>query len=95
MSEISDIERTSLEAHVSLCELRYQQLERRLNQVENKLESLQILLSEIRDSLVQLPAEQNQQQNSRWERFQWAVIGGLSGVATWALARVLHVGLGG
>ena len=86
---MADIERESLDAHVSLCELRYQALEHRLVQVEGQLESLQTLLLQIRDSLAQLPAQQTQLQNQKWERFQWALIGALAGVAGWALVRVL------
>lgn len=36
----TDIERTSLEAHVSLCEMRYQGIEKRLTKLEQKLEDL-------------------------------------------------------
>ena len=92
---MADIERESLEAHVSLCELRYQALERRIQVLENKLEDVNTLLLQIRDSLSQLPAQQNQQDRARWDRLQWGLIGGLAGVALWALARVLGVGQGG
>jgi len=88
---VADIERESLDAHVSLCELRYQALERRLHQVEESLESLQTLLLQIRDSLSQLPAQQTQLQNQKWERFQWSLIGVLSAVAAWALVKVLEL----
>jgi len=84
----TDIERNSLEAHVSLCELRYQSLERRITQVETKLESVNTLLLQIRDSLLQLPAEQNHAQQARWERLQWGLIGVLSAVAAWGLQQV-------
>ncbi len=33
-----ELEKTSLEAHVSLCEMRYQALEIRLTSLENKIE---------------------------------------------------------
>ena len=68
---MSDIERENLDAHVSICEIRYQALERRLEQVESQLESVNTLLVQIRDSLAQQPADQVQ----RWERFQWWLIG--------------------
>ena len=87
----SDIERTSLDAHVSLCELRYQALERRLTEVESQLDDLRTLLSEIRDTLAQLPNQQSQ----RWERVQWGIIGSLGAVAAWALATILRGHLGG
>ena len=72
---MSDIERENLDAHVSLCELRYLNLERRLDQVESQLAAVQTLLSEIRDSVAQLPGRQNRQDTHRWERFQWWLIG--------------------
>jgi len=36
----TDLERTSLEAHVDLCALRYQQLDQRLISLENKVDSI-------------------------------------------------------
>ena len=81
---MSEIERVNLDAHVSLCELRYQNLERRLDQVENSLNSLQTLVLEIRDSLAQQP----QQQSQMWIQFQWGLIGGLGGLAGWGLSRL-------
>lgn len=72
---MADIERTSLDAHVSLCELRYQALEHRIDQFEKKLEELNTLVLEIRDSLAQLPAQQNRQVDARWSQFQWWLIG--------------------
>jgi len=86
---VSDIERNNLDAHVSLCELRYLNLERRIDQLEVSLASLQTLVLEIRDCLAQLPQQQNLVQAQRWERFQWAVIGILTSVAAWALSQVL------
>ena len=41
MSAPTELERTSLEAHVDLCALRYVQLEQRLSTIESKVESLQ------------------------------------------------------
>ena len=36
----TQLEREKLEVHVDLCQMRYEQLERRLSNVEDKLESL-------------------------------------------------------
>lgn len=36
----TDLEKQSLEAHVDLCALRYENLDRRLTNVENKLDSI-------------------------------------------------------
>jgi hypothetical protein len=81
---MSEIERTNLDAHVSLCELRYQNLERRLDQVESSIAALQTLVLEIRDSLAQQP----QQRSEQWIQFQWGLIGGLGGLAGWGLSRL-------
>jgi len=82
---MSDIERTSLEAHVSLCELRYLSLERRLDAVESQLVSLQTLVLEIRDTLARSPAREN----TRWFQAQWALIGALLAVTGWSLNQLL------
>ena len=37
MSNTTELERTSLEAHVDLCALRYHQLDQRLSTLENKV----------------------------------------------------------
>jgi hypothetical protein len=39
-SKPTDLERTSLEAHVDLCALRYQQLDQRLNSLETKVDTI-------------------------------------------------------
>jgi uncharacterized coiled-coil protein SlyX len=76
---MSDIERTSLEAHVSLCELRYQALERRIDQVEQSLAELKDMVQEIHGQLMK-------QQNhtwTRWDKIQWSLIAALSGIVGW------------
>jgi hypothetical protein len=40
MSTTTSLERTSLEAHVDLCALRYQQLDQRLSTLEDKVEDV-------------------------------------------------------
>lgn len=82
MNEPSDIERTSLDAHVSLCALRYSQLERRLESVEDGLKDVYTLLSDIRDRLATQPL----QAQAKWEQAQWALIGVLLSVVGWSLA---------
>jgi hypothetical protein len=84
MNEPTDIERSSLDAHVSLCALRYSQLERRLDSVERGLSEVYTLLSDIRDRLATQPA----QTQAKWEQFQWWVIAVLLGVVGWSLGLV-------
>ncbi len=84
---MSDIERTSLDAHVSLCELRYQALDRRIGEVEQSL-------AELKDMMRQVHSELMKQQNhtwTRWDKIQWAVIGVLGGVAGFAVLRLLNL----
>ena len=41
LSETTNLEKTSLEAHVDLCAMRYRQLDLRLNSLENKMDVIQ------------------------------------------------------
>jgi hypothetical protein len=79
-----NIEKTNLEAHVSLCALRYQQLEHRIAAVEVEIKEIKTLMHEIHQSLLKVP----EQSNVRWLSAQTAVIGVLLGVSGWALARL-------
>jgi septation ring formation regulator EzrA len=88
MNEPTEIERTSLDAHVSLCALRYSQLERRLESVETSLKDVYTLLSDIRDRLAALPAATQTQTQAKWEQFQWWVIAVLLAVVGWSLGLV-------
>ena len=76
---MSDIERTSLDAHVSLCELRYQQLERRIDQVEASIDELKVMLQEIHSQLMR----QQTHTWTRWDKLQWSVIASLAGIVGW------------
>ena len=76
---MSDIERTSLDAHVSLCELRYQALERRIDQVEQSLDELKNMVQEIHGQLM----KQQSHTWTRWDKIQWSLIGVLGGIVGW------------
>lgn len=43
-----DLEKTSLETHVTLCEMRYQTLEKRIGVLESKIEGLQDKINKFR-----------------------------------------------
>ena len=47
-NKTTDLERTSLEAHVDLCEMRYQALDQRLTKVETKLDEIKSDLTKFR-----------------------------------------------
>lgn len=51
MSTPTDIEKESLEAHVELCAIRYNSLEQKLNNVENRIDKLEHLILDIKESV--------------------------------------------
>jgi predicted nuclease with TOPRIM domain len=65
MSDATDIEKKSLEAHVELCAERYNQLEARFEHVEDKIGHLDTLLREIHD-MVQRMADKRTDQLIGW-----------------------------
>jgi hypothetical protein len=50
----SALEKESLEAHVDLCQLRYEQFEKRLSSVEDKLDSIAEQMAAGQSSLVKV-----------------------------------------
>jgi hypothetical protein len=50
----TDLEKQSLEAHVDLCALRYQQLDSRLTKVEQKLDSISSDMKNANHALVKV-----------------------------------------
>jgi hypothetical protein len=65
MVEPTNIEKKSLEAHVELCAERYNALETRLDHVDNKISSLEIIIREVHD-MVQRMAEKNNDRLIAW-----------------------------
>jgi len=65
MSDATDIEKKSLEAHVELCAERYNQLEARFEHVEGKINHLDTLLREVHD-MVQRMSEKRTDQLIGW-----------------------------
>ena len=61
MSEATDIEKKSLEAHVELCAERYNQLEQRFEHVDGKISSLQTLMREVHDMVAKINEKRNDQ----------------------------------
>jgi len=54
MSTTTDLERTSLEAHVDLCAIRYDNLDKRLSKVEEKLEELADTMKDANTALIKV-----------------------------------------
>lgn len=61
MTEATDIEKKSLEAHVELCAERYNQLESRFEHVEGKINHLDTLLREVHDMVQKMTEKRNDQ----------------------------------
>jgi len=81
MSEATDIEKKSLEAHVELCAERYNQLEQRFEHVDNKINSLEKLMREVHDMVAKI----NEKRNDQIISWGLGVIGGLIAVTTYLL----------
>lgn len=54
MNQPTELERTSLEAHVDLCALRYERLEARLDKLEQKFDNLTNQLLEMRQDFFKI-----------------------------------------
>ena len=54
MSNIIDIEKTNLEAHVDLCAQRYDSLDKRLTSIEGKFSDLKKLIENGHDSMTKV-----------------------------------------
>lgn len=51
MSSPSDIEKKSLEAHVEICAVRYEALDTKLNNLEQRMDKMEMYLIGIKESL--------------------------------------------
>jgi uncharacterized protein YydD (DUF2326 family) len=58
---MADIEKKSLEAHVELCAERYDTLEVRLNQVDDRISSMNKIICEVRDLVQNMATKRNDQ----------------------------------
>jgi hypothetical protein len=61
MSEATEIEKKSLEAHVELCAERYNQLEARFEHVDGKINHLETLLREVHDMVHRISEKRTDQ----------------------------------
>jgi hypothetical protein len=65
MSETTDLEKKSLEAHVDLCAQRYRFLEQKFVQVEEKINDQSTVIREVHD-MVQSMSEKRNDQLINW-----------------------------
>ncbi len=82
MSDTTDIEKKSLEAHVELCAERYKMLEIKLGNVESAVGSVKAMVENL-DTTVSTMAEKN---NDRLIQWGVALIAVLAGVCGWLLS---------
>ena len=61
MSEATDIEKKSLEAHVELCAERYNQLEQRLDNMDGKITRLSDVIREVHDMMQRMSEKRTDQ----------------------------------
>jgi TolA-binding protein len=61
MSEATDIEKKSLEAHVELCAERYNQLEQRLDNMDGKITRLSDVVREVHDMMQRMSEKRTDQ----------------------------------
>lgn len=79
MSEATDIEKKSLEAHVELCAERYNQLEQRFEHVDNKINSLESLMREVHDMVAKI----NEKRTDQVISWGLGIIGGLIAITAY------------
>jgi predicted nucleic acid-binding Zn-ribbon protein len=70
------IENTNLEAHVSICQERYQALQTRFEHVEKKIDTLTDTVRDIHDHVHAM----SQKQSDRWNAVHVSVIGMLTAI---------------
>lgn len=85
MSDATDIEKKSLEAHVELCAERYKLLEIKLDNVESAVASTKAMVQDLSES-VQVMAEKN---NDRLIQWGVGIIAILAGVCGWLFTHYL------
>lgn len=81
MSETTDLEKKSLEAHVDLCAQRYRFLEQKFQQVEEKIEDQGLVIREVHD-MVQTMGEKRTDQIMAWGM---GIIGSLVAIVAYLL----------
>jgi hypothetical protein len=85
MSDTTDIEKKSLEAHVELCAQRYRFLESRLEDVDGKIDAVDAVVREVHD-MVQAITEKRNDQLVKWGV---GLITFLTGIVGYLLAQLL------
>ena len=82
MAKPTEIEKQNLEAHVELCAVRYGSLENKLNNLEQRMDKLEIHLVDIKNSLADRVAGSDKQTISIFTTMMGVVLAGLIGFIT-------------
>jgi hypothetical protein len=84
-SKPTEIEKQNLEAHVELCAVRYGSLETKLNNVEQRMDKLEIHLIDIKNSLTDKISGGDKQTISIFTTMMGVVLAGLIGFISHSL----------
>ena len=79
MAKPTEIEKENLEAHVELCAVRYGSLETKLNNLEQRMDKLELHLIDIKNSLTDKIAGNDKQTISIFTTMMGVVLAGLIG----------------
>lgn len=86
MSEPTEIEKKSLEAHVELCAERYRALEHKLEAVEEGVETTKTMIQAVSEKVSKM-AEKN---NDRLIKWGVGLIATLAGLCGWLLTHYIN-----
>lgn len=75
----TDIEKESLEAHVELCAIRYSSLEDKVSGLHTRIDKVESLIVELKESIVASTSTQNTQTISIFTSVLGALIAGVIG----------------
>jgi len=82
MAKPTEIEKQNLEAHVELCAVRYGSLENKLDNLEQRMDKLELHLVDIKNSLADRVAGSDKQTISIFTTMMGVVLAGLIGFIT-------------
>jgi len=84
-SKPTEIEKQNLEAHVELCAVRYGSLETKLNNLEERMDKLEVHLIDIKNSLTDKISGSDKQTISIFTTMMGVVLAGLLGFISHSL----------
>lgn len=85
MTKPTEIEKENLEAHVELCAVRYGSLETKLNNLEQRMDKLELHLIDIKNSLTDKISGSDKQTISIFTTMMGVVLAGLIGFISHSL----------